>query len=148
MMEKFKEVTDAPEQIRGDKCFLNNLYQVNVRFDTEGNEWKGLVWLSIKRKDKEVIHDWRELQQIKNLLCGEEREAVEIYPAESRLVDSSNQFHLWVFPEGERVPFGYENRLVVEGHSDKSKQRPFKDKEQPKDCKTLEEVKEMVKKNE
>lgn len=148
-MNDFQEAKlppNSPKVIRGDSCFLNDKYQVNVRFDEEGNKWKGLVWLSIKRRDKEHIHDWRDLQIIKNKLCGEEREAVEIYPAESRLVDSSNQYHLWVLPEGEKVPFGYGQRLVVEGHDSKSKQRPFNNNEKPEDCKTLEEVEKLAKK--
>lgn len=45
-------------------------------------------------------------QQIKNEVIGEQREAVEIYPAESRKVDFTNTTHLWVLPEGDMVPFG------------------------------------------
>jgi hypothetical protein len=88
-----------------------------------------VLWLSIVRRDREVIRDWRELQRIKNELCGPEREAVEMYPAESRLVDTNNQQHLFVLPEGMSLPFGYAKREV----SDESgllpdsihKQRPF-----------------------
>jgi hypothetical protein len=37
------------------------------------------------------VHDWRDLQRIKNQLVGPECEAVELYPAESRKVDTANQ---------------------------------------------------------
>jgi len=30
------------------------------------------------------------------MIVGEEHEAFEVYPAESRLVDTANQYHLWV----------------------------------------------------
>jgi hypothetical protein len=56
-----------------------------------------VAWLSIKRRDREVIRDWRELQAIKNAIVGPEHEGFELYPAESRLVDTANQFHLFVF---------------------------------------------------
>lgn len=75
------------------EIWKNDKYQVHKRsFD------EGLIWLSIKRLDREPIHDWRELQEIKNQIIGPEEEAIEIYPAESRLVDMSNQFHLWCVP--------------------------------------------------
>lgn len=63
--------------------------------------------LSIRRTDRKPCRDWRDFQQIKTQLCGAEREAVEVYPAESRVVDTANQFHLWVLPEGMSMPVGY-----------------------------------------
>jgi hypothetical protein len=82
--------------------------------------------LSIKRNDREAIHDWRDFQIIKNVFCGEVSEGIEIYPAEERLVDTSNQYHLWVFPKGERIPVGFsDGRLVSESKFGNAKQRPF-----------------------
>lgn len=72
-----------------------------------------MTWLSIRRNDRKAMQDWRHLQTIKNELTGTEREAVQIYPAESRLLDESNQIHLWVYPKGYKLPFGYANRSVV-----------------------------------
>ncbi len=75
------------------------------------------------------------MQRIKNELVGEECEGVELYPAESRLVDSSNQFHMFVCKEpGTKFPFGFENRYVTEGSVFGSKQRPFERGFRPKDC--------------
>jgi hypothetical protein len=100
---------------------------------TSGDSWPQMHWLSIKRRDKAPIHDWRDLQRIKNDLIGEENEAVELYPAESRLCDSANQYHLWVLADPElRFPFGYNERFVAEGNWEGSKQRPFEVK--PADC--------------
>lgn len=75
------------------QCFKNDTYQVMCRLlpdDEHGMPCK-VVHLSIKRVDREVIHDWRDLQAIKNELVGEQFDAVELYPAEDRLVDSANQ---------------------------------------------------------
>jgi hypothetical protein len=59
-----------------------------------------MLVLSISATDESARHDWREFQQLKNMLVGAEWEAVEIYPAESELVDPSNRFYLWCFRKG------------------------------------------------
>jgi hypothetical protein len=68
--------------------------------------------LSVRRDDRRAIHDWRDLQRIKSEIAGPEVEAVELYPAESRLMDTANQFYLWCLPPGERFPFGFDGRNV------------------------------------
>ena len=84
----------------------------------------GLVWLSIRRQDREPVRDWRDMQTIKNQLLGPECEAVEIYPAESRLVDAANQFHLFGFTDPSmRIPFGFPTRGVTDSTVSRSKQR-------------------------
>lgn len=90
--------------------WLNDRYQVWRR-----DAGHGMIHLSIKRRDKKPVHDWRHLQQIKNELVGPECEGVELYPAESRLVDEANQFHLWCVADPRvRIPVGYAGRLVAE----------------------------------
>lgn len=87
--------------------WCNNIYTVHRKED-EG----GIVWLSIRRNDRKAIRDWRHFQRIKNELVGPEREGLELFPAESRLVDEANQYHLWVLPEGSMVPVGWNTRMV------------------------------------
>jgi len=72
----------------------SSLYEVYAfRFEVPG--WPGgeVTWLSIKRRRKDHVRDWRHLQRIKTEVCGPDREAVELFPAESRHVDTSNQYH-------------------------------------------------------
>jgi hypothetical protein len=86
---------------------------------------------------------WAVVQQrIKNELVGKEHEAVELYPAESRKVDSSNQYHLWVLVEkGLKFPFGYTTRDVLSpealaadlGEQSPARQRPFEEKHEAPD---------------
>jgi len=97
--------------------FRSDTYQVAVDKTPEhgfGPECE--LWhLSFKRNDREAFHDWRVAQMIKNAICGDEAEGMEIYPAESRLVDTSNQYHLWVFMnDGWRIPCGWSQRTVVD----------------------------------
>lgn len=76
----------------------------------------GALWLSIRRNDRRALRDWRDFQRIKNDLAGPEREAFELFPAESRLVDTANQYHLWVLPAGQRLPVGWDmGRVLADG---------------------------------
>ncbi len=105
------------------EVWINSLYQVNKR-NIPAGLFPELVWLSIKRRDKSPIHDWRHLQEIKNELVGPENEAFELYPAESRKVDTANQYHLWVFASPDvRLPVGFTERLVDYNDGIYSKQR-------------------------
>ena len=48
------------------------------------------------------------MQTITNEHCGDDSEALELYPAQARLLDRSNAYHLWVIPEHERFWLGME----------------------------------------
>ena len=106
------------------EVWKNDIYTVLV--DRNNEEYNGWVHISFQRNDREPVTDWRHKQLIKNQLVGEECEAAELFPAESRVVDTSNQVHLWCWPEGsERFPFGWDHRAVsdvaVEGHTTQRK---------------------------
>lgn len=107
------------EAQKGD-YWVNDVYQVYV---TQEGEW---THLNIRRRDGHaILRDWREFQAIKNQLVGEEREAVELYPAEDRLVDTSNKYHLYCAPRGYRFPFGFTQRDVIDtpGSANGTRQR-------------------------
>jgi hypothetical protein len=100
-----------------------------------------LIHLSIKRNDKAPIMNWRDLQKIKNEMVGPECEALQIFPAESRLVDTSNQYHLFVFDDPAfKMGFGYRERLVYEGNSHGAVQEPFEEHVRPEDLVTDEKM--------
>ena len=102
LVERLVHAAAAPQ------VFVNDIYRVQVRREPP------IVQLSICRIDGEPCKDWRHFQQIKNELVGSEFEAVELFPAESRLVDMDNEYHLWVNTEtGFRFPFGYQRRHVA-----------------------------------
>jgi hypothetical protein len=94
------------------KCeyYVNDLYQVQVAPCGPDN---AMLHLCVRRLDGGTIRDWRHLQRIKTELAGPEREGFEIYPRESRLVDTSNKFHIWVLPEGVSIDaIGWQKRDV------------------------------------
>lgn len=109
-------------RIKQDEIWVNDVYQVNI--DRQDNAH--MVHLSIKRRDKQPIHDWRDLQEIKNQLLGEECEAVELYPAQSRLVDTANQYHLWgIADPNYRFPVGYSDGEIDYESKGNVVQRPL-----------------------
>jgi hypothetical protein len=83
------------------RAFSNRLYDGVVLTFEDGS-----MHLSFKRRDRSAIRDWRHFQAIKNEVAGPEREAIEIFPPESELVDAANEYHLWVLPEGHWSPLG------------------------------------------
>lgn len=91
-----------------DELWCNDVYEVFVRYMEPDRGREGTLHLSIKRLDREPVTDWRHKQSMKNEIAGPMREAVELYPAESRLVDSANQTHLWVGSEGAELSVGYQ----------------------------------------
>ena len=73
-----------------------------------------MVQIGISAIDGTARHDWREFQAIKNQLAGEECEAFELYPAESRLLDPSNYYTLWCFPGVKLLQIGPSIREVLD----------------------------------
>lgn len=82
-----------------------------------------VLHISIRNAENTAVRDWRDMQWIKTAIAGPDSEGVELYPAESRKVDTANQFHIWCLPPGYRFPFGYTERRVSDDESGGSKQR-------------------------
>lgn len=97
------------------EVWSNDEYECQVSYLGEHLERPrdGFLHLSIKHRTRRPVRDWRHFQAIKNDVVGPEREAVELYPAESRLIDGANQYHLWVFPTDTPFPLGYSYRAVT-----------------------------------
>lgn len=119
---------DPAKPCEADEQWTNDVYFVNVRryvndpvFGSSG----GMVQLGISALDGTARHDWRDFQAIKNQLAGDECEAFELYPAESRLLDPSNYYTLWCFPGVRRLRIGVEERRVWDMDEAMAPQRSF-----------------------
>ena len=100
---QFIEKRTCPVNPEGDiGIFKNDIYTCVVRVMSDG-----IIHLSFRTRDNSTEIPWPHKQQIKNDICGEEREAIEIFPAMSRIVDAANQYHLWVYPEEYIIPTGF-----------------------------------------
>lgn len=149
----------AREMLGNSRIFVNNKYEVVAKEVTTAIG--DMIQLSIHRIDQDYLVDWRDLQRIKNELIGPEAEGVELFPAESRLVDGSNLSIMYVLkqkmedgkpvldPAGNPIfpmfPFGYFNRYVTEVSPVGKRQRPFRKDQRPPDLKDLSA--ETIKKN-
>ena len=122
----YKSVKDSFAADADAEMWINDLYVVTVNRQKSEKTGFNSVWLSMRRVDREPITDWRHKQEIKNQLIGPECEAVELYPAESRLVDTANQFHLWGIDDPTlRFPLGMnDGRKVDDLETGGSRQRP------------------------
>ena len=81
------------KSLKGDK-YHNDIYIVDVYRGHDADDMvlsKEMLgkctYISIKRHDKDICNDWRDFQQIKNELVGEDIEAIQIYPTK-RIVGS------------------------------------------------------------
>jgi hypothetical protein len=121
-----KAIVEA--EVKTANLFRNNIYQVDVRpAEVREAGWPETTWLSIKRIDRAPVGEerFRDFQQIKNMLCGPQSEGVEVYPSEDRLVDTCNQYHIFVIRSGQRFPFGFQDRAVTATGIAGTRQKPF-----------------------
>lgn len=133
--------TGTPEHnpVSGGRIFLNSRYQVEVRHSGEYPVFGSVAELSIKRRDKEALYDWRDIQLIKNQLFGANCTAIQIFPPERHLVDTANQYYFYVFSDAFEFPFGFKERLLNHraetgvGSRRLSKQKPFEPHQMPPD---------------
>lgn len=94
----FKDNPHAPKCMT--RCFINNHYCVMI-FDGHLTSHKTTaIKVMIQRHDDAPIHQWSELQHIKNVIFGKETVAIEYYPKQSELIDMANIYWLWIYPEG------------------------------------------------
>lgn len=143
-----KEYLEQMPGAEGDRIFMNSRYQVVVRENaplkdksTQQDLGPPMVHLSIKRLDKAPVRCWRDVQRIKNELVGEEAEGAELYPAEDRLIDTANQYHLYCLRPPHRLPFGtFTPRMVSEEAIGDARQEPWEEGSKPADLISAEEV--------
>ena len=126
----------------------NSRYLVLLRRNPAMDDGPDIIHLSIKRLDQRPHIGYRELMRIKDTLCGEEYEAVQLFPARSREVDLANQSHLWLRDDPSyRFPFGFFERLVSDISLNGTVQEPWPPDERPADCLSAEAVRALLLQN-
>ncbi len=76
-------------------------------------KWGVVIHLWIRRHDGQPV-TWAEMQRVKDERKGPERVGVQVFPAASELVDEAPMYHLWILPEGYKLPFSLKRREVSE----------------------------------
>ena len=110
------------------ECWENRWYTCSVRRYARGFPIDDAPYaiVGITHTSQTAHRDWRAFQQVKNDVCGEEWEGLELYPSESRLVDPSNRFYLWCVPPGiVRWGLDVPGRRVRAMAASIAPQRPF-----------------------
>jgi hypothetical protein len=111
------------------ETWMNSRYVVQIRRPVDKpSDQIGIIHLSIKRIDQQPVgpEHFRDFQRIKDELIGPDHEAVELYPMQSRLVDTANQYHLWcIDTPNTRWEFGFTEGMVTDLPDGPAKQQPF-----------------------
>jgi hypothetical protein len=83
-------------------AWVNQVMSVQISY--EETQVGQMTHLWVRRHDGRPVL-WAEMQRVKNELVGPERVGVEVFPAETNLVDVAPMYHLWIYPEGYQLPF-------------------------------------------
>jgi hypothetical protein len=117
--EKNAHIEEAVSRAKLTRSFENNIYHVEMVHTPPFTP--PFIHLVIRRHDWVPVKNWAHFQQIKNEIVGPENEAVELFPAESRLVDAAHLYHLWVHSDPKfRFPIGWSERFVCDQTDAKS----------------------------
>jgi hypothetical protein len=126
------DIIDFFEYFKTKEHWSNGTYYAILDKDCDSKHFVGShlfghrIWYlrigridSIFRADGEPIHNWSVLQGIKNEIVGPEYEAVELYPAQSRLMNLECCYHLWILapekaePTPPRFSIGYKREITT-----------------------------------
>ena len=93
------DINKYPHLKHVTKCWQTTDGKYDILFD----KVSGFKHLRIMRIDGQPIHDWMDMQEIKNDLWGHDVVAVEVYPKQEDFQNGSNTYHLWTW-DGIVVP--------------------------------------------
>jgi hypothetical protein len=91
-----------------DRVYVDEKQEYCVMVRSVETEWGKVDHACIRNVPNSDI-PWAEKQRIKNEIFGQERTAVEVFPTTADLVDEANMYHIWVLPDGMKLPFGLKN---------------------------------------
>jgi hypothetical protein len=84
----------APDEVWGSSQYTATVHYLDDNRD-------GFIEVGIHNYHRTTHVPWRHIQQIKNEVFGPDREAVQLFPAEDRLLDSANEYWIYVYPTSE-----------------------------------------------
>jgi hypothetical protein len=119
---------DFLEYTKDKEHYTNGDYDVIVDKKCDSKQLRSatflghpLWYLRIYSYSRLPIHDWTVIQEIKNEIIGTEYEGIELYPAQSRIMNKENCFHLWILapnqhdlhPPQFRLGFNMASKLAM-----------------------------------
>lgn len=79
--------------------------------EVETEQFGTITHLWIHDRASSTDWPWYLLQAIKDSVCGQECQAIEVFPRHNELIDAANMRHLWVLPAEYSLPFGLHGAL-------------------------------------
>jgi hypothetical protein len=92
---------------RNDRCMVLAHSLPSVMFKDPNGDPIMITHLAMVGTKDHVDLTWDEAQRAKAELLGANTEAIELYPAEDRVMEGLTERHLWVFPPGVKFPLGF-----------------------------------------
>lgn len=128
-----REAVERMMDTKADQeMWQNSRYTVLVFRDEEQEPGcPQMIHLSIRRNDRTRPREerYRDFQRIKSEIVGPDHEGVELYPAEHRVADLADQYHIYVIADPEfQFGFGFKEGMragPIEGSP--ATQSPFTD---------------------
>lgn len=74
------------------KCWQTECGTYEILLVVLAGGWKHL---KVHRRDDKPIHNYMDMQEIKNQCLGKDAVAIEIYPKAGDFKDGSHTYHLW-----------------------------------------------------
>ena len=93
-----------------DRCWIDNTNDICVTSRMIRTQFGNVEHVVITKGngtcngENEIT--WSQKMEIKDLLFGENRFAIEVFPKRKQLVDVQDVYHLWVFDKKVDMPFG------------------------------------------
>lgn len=76
-------------------AFVSRDHSVQISF-VYNNKYGRIAHLWVKRHNGKPT-TWKEMQQIKNELIGEDKLGIEVFPPSEKVIDQAPMYHVWVF---------------------------------------------------
>lgn len=93
-----------PQEIKDEPRFkgLKTMYEGTVgktKYVVFYSIIETYIHLRIIRNDSKPICNWMDMQEIKDLLIGKNKTAVQVFPKARDMVNNGNTYHLWVWAD-------------------------------------------------
>lgn len=133
------------EQVGGGMIYHNSRYQVYLQRFSSQDGGPDAIYLFFQRIDQNQLIPYRDKMRVKDELVHPECEAIELFPARSRVSSLISGCALWIIDDPVyRFPFGFSRRVVTDIALDGAVQEPWLPEERPLDCLSEVELRKLI----
>jgi len=95
---KIPPKTKAQPHFKG----LNTVYEGIVgktKYMVLCSKIENYIHIRVHRDDDKPICDFMDMQEIKDLVIGKDKVAIQVFPKTKDMIDNGNTYHLWHWPD-------------------------------------------------